>query len=136
MNQKDLTYFKELLLKKRREMLSHMDSITSAERENTMKESSGDHSAYAFHMADQGSDTMEREYNFFYAQRDGKLLSHIERALDRIESGEYGKCRSCHKEISKPRLEAVPHATLCIECKSKGEKLPPESTDEDEEAII
>lgn len=136
MNQKDLTYFKELLLKKRSEMLSHMDSITSAERENTMKESSGDHSAYAFHMADQGSDTMEREYNFFYAQRDGKLLSHIERALDRIESGEYGKCRSCHNPISKARLEAVPHATLCIACKSKGEKLPPTSTDEDEEPIL
>jgi DnaK suppressor protein len=137
MNQKDLKYFKNLLLKKRKEMVSHMDSITSAERENTMKESSGDHSAYAFHMADQGTDTMEREYNFFYAQRDGQLLAHIERALERIEAGDYGKCRSCDNEISRTRLEAVPHATLCIECKSKREKMPPPpSDDKSEEEMI
>jgi len=135
MNQKDLAFFKNLLLKKRSEMVSHMDSITSSERENTMKESSGDHSAYAFHMADQGSDTMEREYNFFYAQRDGKLLSHIERALERIESGEFGKCRSCNGEIGRARLEAVPHATLCIKCKSNQETLPPVDEDSDEELI-
>lgn len=137
MNQKDLAFFKKLLLKKRKEMISHMDSITSAERENTMKESSGDHSAYAFHMADQGTDTMEREYNFFYAQRDGKLLAHIESALERIEAGDYGKCRSCNQEIGRARLEAVPHATLCILCKSNQENLPLISEGDDaEEEII
>ncbi|NQT25263.1 TraR/DksA family transcriptional regulator [candidate division KSB1 bacterium] len=133
MNQKDLTFYKDLLLKKRKEMVSHMDSITSSERESTIKESSGDHSAYAFHMADQGTDTMEREYNFFYAQRDGQLLSHIERALERIKAGDFGNCRSCTNEIGRARLEAVPHATLCIECKSHQEKLPPISTEEDAE---
>jgi DnaK suppressor protein len=124
MEEKDLKFFKNLLIAKRKEMQSHMESITDSEKETTIRDASGDHSAYAFHMADQGPDTMEREKNFFYAQRDGKLLAHIERALDRIENGEYGLCRSCGQPIAFARLEAVPHATLCIQCKSNQEKTP------------
>lgn len=123
MEEKDLEYFKSLLIAKRREMASHMDAITQTEKETTIRDASGDHSAYAFHMADQGTDTMEREKTFFYAQRDGKLLGHIERALERIENGEYGLCRSCGQPIAFARLEAVPHATLCIQCKSNQEKI-------------
>ncbi|HDQ45645.1 MAG TPA: TraR/DksA family transcriptional regulator [bacterium] len=124
MEAKDIEYFKHLLIQKRKEMQNHMDAITESERETTIKDASGDHSAFSFHMADQGTDTMEREKNFFYAQRDGKILAHIERALDRIERGEYGKCRACGEQIAFARLEAVPHATLCIQCKSNQEKTP------------
>lgn len=123
MDKEKLEFFKQLLLDKRREMSGHMNAITKSESESTIKESSGDHSAYAFHMADQGSDTAEREKNFFYAERDGKLLSHIERALERIEDGSFGTCRGCGNEIGEARLEAVPHATLCITCKSNREKM-------------
>lgn len=122
MNKKDIKYFKDLLLKKRKELMSQMEFIKSVEMESTIKEASGDHSAYAFHMADQGTDTMEREKNFFYAQRDGRLLYHIDQALDRIEQGAFGLCDSCGDPISRERLKAVPHARLCIQCKSKEEK--------------
>lgn len=136
MEEKDLEYFKNLLMNKRREMTDHMDSITDNERKATMKDASGELSAYSFHMADQGTDTMEREKNFFYAERDGKLLGHIERALDRIESGEFGACRGCGGDIGFARLEAVPHATLCIECKSNQEKMPNLGSDDSEEDIV
>jgi len=46
---------------------------------------------------------------------------HIDEALRRIEDGAYGNCHSCGKQISAARLEAVPHARLCIECKAKEE---------------
>lgn len=137
MEEKDLKYFKDLLMHKRREMTDHMDAITDTEREATMKDASGELSAYSFHMADQGTDTMEHEKNFFYAERDGKLLGHIERALDRIESGEFGACRGCGGDIGFARLEAVPHATLCISCKSNQEKIPIDNEkDEGEEEDI
>lgn len=122
MNKKDIQYFKDLLLKKRKELMSQMEFIKSVEMESTIKEASGDHSAYAFHMADQGTDTMEREKNFFYAQRDGRLLYHIDEALERTEQESFGLCHSCGGPISRERLKAVPHARLCIQCKSKEEK--------------
>lgn len=43
-------------------------------------------------------------------------LRQIGRALERIEAGDYGKCETCGSEISKNRLEAVPHASHCIKC--------------------
>jgi len=134
MKEKELEHYKNLLLGKRQEMMKHMDAIKEIEMETTLKESTGDHSAYAFHMADQGTDSMEREKNFFYAQRDGRLLYHIDRALERIENGTFGKCRSCNGPIGEARLEAVPHATLCIQCKSKEEK--PAGESEEPEEII
>ena len=136
MEEKDLQHIKKLLLEKRKEMMTHMDAITGNERQETMKDASGELSAYSFHMADQGTDTMEKEKNFFYAERDGKLLAHIERALDRIEEGDFGTCRACGGDIGLARLEAVPHATLCISCKSKGEQNPMFlNQDEDEEDV-
>jgi len=121
MNKKDKAHFKKLLLKKRKELMAQMEFIKESEMKATLKEATGDHSAYAFHMADQGTDTMEREKNLFYAQRDGRLLYHIDQALDRIDEESFGLCHVCKKAIGRERLEAVPHARMCIECKSKEE---------------
>ena len=76
---------------------------------------------YSTHM-EQGTDAMEREKTFLFASREGKFLNYLEDALARIEKGEYGRCTECDKLIEKERLEAVPHARLCIECKEKEEK--------------
>ena len=125
MNKRKMETFKRLLLKKRKEMMEQMEIIKEAEMTDTLKEATGDHSSYAFHMADQGTDCMEREKNFFYAQRDGRLLYHIDMALERIEEGIFGRCNSCGQDINDERLKAVPHARLCIKCKSSEEKLKP-----------
>lgn len=132
MNKKDREHFKKLLLKKRKELMEQMELIKNTEKEATLKEATGDHSSYSYHMADQGTDTMEREKNLFYAQRDGRLLYHIEQALDRIEEGTFGLCHSCKNPINRERLTAVPHARLCIECKSKEEKLDVASSNSEE----
>lgn len=122
MTKKEKERYRKLLLDKRKELIEEMEGIKKSEMEATMKEATGDHSAYAYHMADQGTDTMEREKNLFYAQRDGRLLYHIDRALERIDDANFGLCHSCKNAINKERLEAVPHARLCIQCKSQEEK--------------
>jgi RNA polymerase-binding protein DksA len=48
-----------------------------------------------------------------------KTLSDIDKALKRIEDGEYGICKYCGKEIHPKRLLARPTASSCIECKTK-----------------
>jgi DnaK suppressor protein len=122
MNKKDMDYFKDLILKKKQSLLAELGYLESASMSATSKDQSGDLSSYSFHMDDQGTDTMEREMAFTFASREGRYLHHLNEALERIDSGSYGKCRTCGGEISKPRLEAVPHATQCIKCKNSEEK--------------
>ncbi len=49
------------------------------------------------------------------------LLSQVNAALTRIADGTYGTCINCGKEIAPRRLEALPYATLCIECQAQAE---------------
>ncbi len=123
MNPQQLEHFKKIIMEKRERLLKELDHLKSSGLNTSMKDTSGDHSAYSFHMADQGTDTMDREQQYFFASREGNLLYHLNLALERIEKGEYGICVQCGEEINHERLEAVPHARLCIACKSKEEQL-------------
>ncbi len=67
------------------------------------------------HLADAATDTYERELDEGLEEDARGQLRQVEKALARIESGEYGKCEVCGKEIPVERLEAVPWTTLCID---------------------
>ena len=120
MKKKDLEKYEKLLLAKRAKLIQEM-GLLKKNAEATIKDSSGDLSSYSYHMADQGTDAMEREKAFLFASKDGRLLYHINEALRRIKDKTYGNCMQCGKPISSARLEAVPHARLCIVCKEKEE---------------
>jgi DnaK suppressor protein len=121
MKDTDLKKYEALLLQKKKEMLTEM-GIVGDSFGSTPKEASGDLSSYSYHMADQGTDTMEREMAFAMASKSGRLLYHIDQALLRIKEGTFGACQTCGKMIATARLEAVPHARLCIACKSAEEE--------------
>ena len=120
MRKTDLVRMEKLLHTKKREMLNEM-GIIGETHGNTIKESTGDLSSYSYHMADQGTDNMERELAFAFASKGHRLLYHIDEALRRIQDGSYGRCAGCTKQIQIARLRAVPHARLCINCKSAEE---------------
>ncbi len=122
MSKEDLAYFKNLLLKKRAEIAKNIDYLRNVVLDSTTKEASGDHSSYSYHMADQGTDAMEREKAFLFASRDEKYLKQIDDALERVENGTYGVCRVTGKLISKERLEAVPTTTISFEAKQAESK--------------
>jgi len=63
--------------------------------------------------------SMETDRNFLLRIRDRerKLISKIDRTLEKMEEGTFGLCEKCGEEIEFKRLEARPVATLCIECK-------------------
>ena len=122
MNKRKLQKFKKLINKKKQTLIEELGYLEAASMSTTAQDQSGDLSAYSFHMADQGTDTMEREMAFSLASREGRFLHHLNEALDRIEAKKYGVCRTCGEEISDSRLEAVPHATQCISCKTNEEK--------------
>ena len=58
----------------------------------------------------------ERELMTRSLERESKLLRDVRAALGRIEVGSYGACLNCEEEISPKRLNAVPWASLCIDC--------------------
>ncbi|MFH1861906.1 MAG: TraR/DksA C4-type zinc finger protein [bacterium] len=118
----DLPYFKELILRKREELVKMLGDLRETSLEKSYQDYSGEHSTYSFHMADQGTDAQEREKAFLFASREGRYLTYLDRALAMIDSGTYGYCQECGDPISKPRLEAVPTARLCVKCKSKQEE--------------
>ncbi|MFQ5649700.1 MAG: TraR/DksA family transcriptional regulator [bacterium] len=122
MTREEIEEFKQILLEKRNELLKDLDQFKDRDAAATLKDSSGENSAYSFHMADVGTDNMEREKAFFLASREGKYLSHIEQALERIDDGSYGICPDCSQPIPRERLLAVPTATRCVPCKEKAEK--------------
>jgi RNA polymerase-binding protein DksA len=86
------------------------------------RDSAGDLSGYSFHMADAGTDAYEREKAFQFASTEGRLLLDLDEALRRLYRGEYGNCESCGNAIAKARLEAMPTARLCRDCKEKEER--------------
>ncbi len=118
---KELEQFKKILLAERERILRELgrieESISAAtEGSDAAKQS------YSNHLADLGTDYMEKEKNFYYASQEGHYLRSLDNALERMERGEYGKCDDCGCLISPKRLQAVPGAKLCIECKSKSEQ--------------
>lgn len=122
MKKKDLEKYEKLLLEKRVELLAEFTHLKKGSMDSTIKESSGDLSAYTYHMADLGTDSMEREKTFHFASKQGRLLYHIDEALRRIHSNTYGNCVECGQPISAERLTAVPHARMCIKCKEAEEQ--------------
>ncbi len=122
MKKKDLQKYEALLLEKRKCLIEEMGLLRKSSLDSTAKDASGELSSYSTHMADQGTDADEREKAFLLHSKSGRLLYHIDEALRRIKDNTYGKCVECGEQISAARLEAVPHARLCIDCKEKEEK--------------
>jgi RNA polymerase-binding protein DksA len=121
LTKKNLEHFKERLLEERGKLLSQLGYLEKAMGQ-TQRDSSGDLSAYSFHMADMGTDAMEREKAFLFASAEGRQLMSVDEALRRLYRNEYGVCESCGKEIGKQRLDAMPQANLCVQCQEKQEK--------------
>tara|TARA_B100001250_G_C19811934_1_gene796140 strand:+ start:1092 stop:1460 length:369 start_codon:yes stop_codon:yes gene_type:complete len=122
MKPEDLVFFKNLILEKVQQTNENVEVIEKKSR-NEGNDASEDRSTYSLHMADHGTDAMEREKSLLLAQRGGDYLDYLNEALERIEAGTFGVCRLCGGKIGRARLEAVPTATQCIECKSMQEKV-------------
>jgi RNA polymerase-binding protein DksA len=121
LTKKDIKHYEERLLEERKKLLGQIGYLERTLNQ-TQRDSAGDLSAYSFHMADMGTDAMEREKTFLFASAEGRLLYSVDQALRRLYRNEYGVCESCGKEIGKARLEAIPHASLCVACQEKQER--------------
>jgi len=76
-------------------------------------------------LADIASDDIDRRMIEAIGSQELKRLKLIDSALTRIKQGKYGSCIKCGKRIPQERLEALPYALMCIDCKSKEERRGP-----------
>ena len=122
LSKKDRAHFEERLLDEREKIVKQLAQFDES-FSDTLQGSDGDLSAYSFHMADQGTDAMEREKAFLFASKEGRLLYHIDEALRRLYKSpeSYGICQECGNDVGYERLDALPHARLCIKCKEREE---------------
>jgi RNA polymerase-binding transcription factor DksA len=63
---------------------------------------------------------VERERDLALSAQARAAIEEIDRAIEKVHDGTYGQCESCGIAIPKERLKALPHAALCVKCKSGG----------------
>ncbi|KRF67117.1 hypothetical protein ASG99_17245 [Bacillus sp. Soil768D1] len=78
-------------------------------------DSTGELSSYDNHPGDQGTELYEREKDLALGEHVRDEIRDINRALQAIDAGEYGKCEVCSKEIPLDRLSIIPTTTFCVE---------------------
>lgn len=119
MSDADLKYFEDMLVEKRRQLVTAQSESEKANVFQGQKSQSGEG---ADDSADGATDYNSLETNFSLAAREGKYLVYLEEALTRIRKGTFGVCKVCGELIPKARLLAVPTATKCVNCKEETKK--------------
>jgi len=124
----ELKNFRDIILAERKSIYESAKANMDALVDKDSGEYKGDNLSYSSHMAEQGTDEMEREKNYLFVQRDEKYLGYLQDALMRIDQGTYGICVDCRDEpknlcrtcplVVRERLELVPITQHCIECKN------------------
>ena len=67
---------------------------------------------------EEATETLELEKRLTLENRIRQEIAAVEHALEKIEKGTYGLCDNCGKKIDPERLEALPQASLCLNCKA------------------
>ncbi len=114
MKPEKLEYFRNLLTNRIEDLLNEAEKTVS-EMTNG-KENFPD-------VADRATLESERNFELRIRDRERKLIIKMQEAIKRIDEGTFGICEVCNGEISDKRLMARPVTTLCINCKTKQEKL-------------
>lgn len=117
LTKEELKHFQHVLLEKRAEVLRDLEIMRASLQDENNSE--GINSSYSMHMADHGTETLDREQRFMFIARDERYLGYIDKALERIKNGIYGICVKSGLPIPKERLEAVPHTAVRIEYKNR-----------------
>ncbi|MGE3800824.1 MAG: hypothetical protein AB7H80_07370 [Candidatus Kapaibacterium sp.] len=111
-SKKELAKFSDMIHQIREDNVRELEELSEQLREMTANEG-GDDNTYSLHMAEQGTDAMEREKTFLQAQRTSDYIKKLDEALLRIHQEKFGLCRVCGLQLDSRRLMAVPVTQVC-----------------------
>ncbi len=114
MSPQQAEYFRQKLLRWRAELLREADGTLASLSEGGIREAD---------ITDRASVETDRALELRTRDRARKLISKIDQALLRMESGSYGYCEETGEPINLKRLEARPIATLSIEAQERHERM-------------
>jgi DnaK suppressor protein len=117
----DTDRFREALLEERQRVAAAIENLHT-ESPGSLTDESGEETAYDNHLGDTATETYDRELGYTLEENSEHVLSEIDAALKRIEAGTYGICTNHGEQIPEERLEALPWATLCIDCQRERER--------------
>ena len=118
----DTRHFRDILTEERQRVVDaitylHEETPGSLEDETEEMVGSSDN-----HLGETATATLDREIDYSLEENSEQVLKAIDGALQRIAEGTFGICATCGQPISEERLEAIPYATQCIDCRRKGER--------------
>jgi DnaK suppressor protein len=111
---KERAHFRELLLKKRQDLMRAY-AISKGDSQAELDNGTEDYVDYAVN-------SYAREFLLSLTELDRKHLLLVEEALNRIDRGEYGYCQQCGEDVAPKRLEVQPWARHCVRCQELEEK--------------
>lgn len=109
----DTDRFLEALLEEKKRVEAAIQNLQE-ENSGSLAEDAGEETVHD--LADTATETYDRELDYTLEENSEHVLAEIDAALKRIEESTYGICTNCGKQIAIERLEALPWATLCIDC--------------------
>ncbi len=113
MNERQLEYFRQQLLKWKKSILSEAEGTLAVLQNEPLREPD---------LNDRASSETDWSIELRTRDRQRKLISKIDAALRRIDEGEYGYCEVTGEPISLGRLEARPIATMTVEAQERHER--------------
>ena len=124
LTKKQLAHIEKRLLDERARALKAL-GLFDQRSQSYRDTSDSELSTYTDHMADQGTEAQEREKAAAFATKEGRYLYRLEEALRRLYAApkKFGVCHTCGTEVGFERLDALPHARYCIDCKRKEESV-------------
>lgn len=107
---------KQNLIDERDSLLTQIkDETEEGYLDGSQLEATGDLSSYDNHPADSGTELYERTKYMAIDGHNEEQINKIDRALNAIDEGTYGKCAECGGEIPFERLEAIPYTLYCVD---------------------
>jgi DnaK suppressor protein len=111
--------FRDMLVEERTRLASAIDYLHD-ENPGTIEDEGEE--TLDNHLADSATVTFTREMDYSLEENAGHVIAAIDEALRKIEDGTFGLCTRCGNSIAEERLEAMPYATKCIDCKRLEER--------------
>jgi RNA polymerase-binding protein DksA len=112
--------FRQMLSEERVRVSAAIDHLHQS-NSNSLEDET-EEETYDNHLADSATATLNREIDYTLEENAEHVLTAINQALGRIESGTFGTCVRCGQPIAEERLEAIPYATRCIDCQRLAER--------------
>lgn len=128
MEKESLNYFRNKLLKEKEEVINFLKQMEGNETFNSKVEFSSELSElslYDNHPSDVATELYDLEKGMALKEHEISIIKKLDDAIQNVENGVYGKCRSCGKEISMERLEFIPYAEYCVPCQEKINSIKP-----------